>query len=101
MLETISNIVDAPAGVVDTSFAAFLRTAAGQGACGEELLARLMPSAGTINSLRALMSFAKERWPGEHGPQDWRQPPSIANAPFGSLRMKQIWAAYLKWREAL
>jgi len=101
MQDTISNSVDKPAGVVDTSFAAFLRTAAGQGACGEELIARLMPSAGTITSLRALQQFAKERWPSQHTPQDWRQPPSIANAPFGSQRMRQVWAAFLKWREAL
>jgi len=99
-IETINNGVDTPAGVVDTSFAAFLRTAAGQGACGEELIARLMPSAGTITSLPGLLRWARERHPEMFPAQDWRAPLSISAAPFGSQAMKRIWAAFLKWREA-
>ena len=100
-IETISSGVGTPSGAADTSFAAFVESVEGQNACGKELADRLKPSAGTITTRNTLLQFAKERWPDQYGPQDWRQPPSIANAPFGSLRMKQIWAAFLRWKEAL
>src|SRR5262245_12953940 len=99
MQDTISNSVDTPGGVVDTSFAGFIRTPAGQSACGSDLIARLTPSAGNITSLRALVQWARERFPGEHGPEDWRQPPSIAKAPHGCQAMRKIWAAFLAWKE--
>jgi|SRR5215813_11081013 len=100
MLETISNIVDAPAGVVDTSFAAFLKTAEGQAACGEGLAKRLMPSAASITNLNRLLRWARERHPDQYPSDDFRSPPTERLAPFGSRRMKQIWAAFLKWKEA-
>jgi len=100
MAETTISGVDSPAGVVDTSFAAFLRTAAGQGACGEDLIARLMPLAGTINSLPGLLRWARERHPEMFPAQDWRAPLPISAAPFGSQAMKRIWSRYLQWREA-
>ena len=83
----------------DRSFAGFLRTSAGQAACGEELIARLMPSAGTITSQSMLLKFARERWPNQFGVMEWRQPLPISQAPFGSQRMKQVWAAFLSWAE--
>jgi hypothetical protein len=90
-----------PAGVVDRSFAAFLRTAAGQAACGSDLISRLSPSAGTITTLPGLLRWARERHPDQYPAQDWRAPLPTSAAPFGSQAMKRIWAAFLKWREAL
>ena len=90
-----------PAGVVDTSFAAFLRTAEGQDACGSGLTSRLPPAAGTIISLSGLLRWARERHPDQYPAQDWRAPLPTSAAPFGSQAMKRIWAAFLKWREAL
>jgi hypothetical protein len=84
--------------VADRSFAAFLRTAAGQNACGD-LINRLMPAAGNIASLPQLLRWARERFPDQHGPEDWRAPPSIANAPFGSRSMRAVWAKFLSWAE--
>jgi len=101
MEEIIHTGDDKPGVVADTSFAAFLESVEGQNACGKELADRLKPSAGTITTQHALIRFAKERWPDQYGPQDWRQPPPIASAPFGSQAMKRIWAAYLAWKEAL
>jgi len=101
MADIISSSVDKPAGVVDTSFAAFLRTAAGENACGDqELVDRLTPSAGTISSLSGLLRWSRERNPQMFPAQDWRAPLPISAAPLGSQAMKQIWAEYLKWKEA-
>jgi hypothetical protein len=88
-----------PAGVVDRSFAAFLRTVAGQNACGD-LIARLMPSAGNITSLPGLLRWARERHPDQYPAQDWRAPLPISAAPFGSQAVKKIWSQYLQWKEA-
>jgi hypothetical protein len=89
----------ASAGAADRSFAGFLRTSAGQAACGEKLIARLMPSASTITSQNTLLKFARERWPNQFGVMEWRQPLPVSQAPFGSQRMKQVWAAFLSWAE--
>ena len=97
--QTIALGDDKPAGVVDRSFAAFVRTAQGQSACGEDLIARLTPSAGNIASLPQLLRWARERFPDQHGPEDWRAPPSIANAPYGSRSMRAVWAKFLSWAE--
>jgi hypothetical protein len=87
------------AAAADRSFAAFLRTAQAQNACGEDLIARLSPAATSITSLPALLRWSRERHPEMFPPQDWRQPLSTAQAPYGSTRMKVIWSKFLLWRE--
>ena len=83
----------------DRSFASFLQTQEGQSACGEELVARLMPSANTITSLPSLLRWSRERHPEMFPPQDWRQPLPVSQAPYGSTRMKAVWSKFLLWRE--
>jgi hypothetical protein len=85
------------AGAVD--FAAFLTSAAGQAACGSELIARLWPSAASITSLPNLLRWARERHPDQYPAQDWRAPLSKSAAPYGSQAVKGIWSRYLQWRE--
>jgi len=84
----------------DRSFASFLQSQEAQTACGEELVARLAPSASTIASLSSLLKWARERHPDQYPPQDWRQPLPMSAAPFGSTAVKGIWARYLVWKEA-
>jgi len=88
------------AGAVDTSFAAFLKSAEGQAACGSELIARLSLSAASITSLPNLLRWARERHPDQYPAQDWRAPPSKSAAPYGSQAVKGIWSRYLQWKEA-
>jgi len=90
---------DKPA-TVDKSFANFLRSRQAQSICGEDLIARLMPSANTITSLPALLRWSRERHPEMFPPQDWRAPLPVSQAPFGSTAMKLIWSKFLLWREA-
>ena len=90
---------DNSAATVDRSFTAFLKTEQAQSICGEDLIARLTPSAGTITSLPALLRWSRERHPEMFPPQDWRQSLPVSQAPYGSTRMKAVWSKFLLWRE--
>jgi hypothetical protein len=97
--QTIDVGSDKPVAVADRSFAGFLKSAQGQAACGSDLIARLMPSAGNITTQHALLQWARERHPDQYPPEDWRAPPPKSVAPYGSRVVKAIWAAYLAWKE--
>ena len=90
----------AAADASDKSFAAFLRSPQGQAACGgTDLVARLSPAAANITTQHTLLRWAQERFPDQYPAQNWRAPPPISAAPYGSTAVKGIWARYLAWKE--
>ena len=100
-METRIISISGDKSAADRSFGAFLKSAGGQAACGEELIARLMPSADTITSQNMLLKWSKERHPDQFGVMEWRGPLPVSAAPYGSTAMKSIWAKYLAWKESL
>jgi hypothetical protein len=77
------------------SFAAFLDSDEGRKHCTLELHQRLTPVAPSISTLNLLLKYVKERFPSHYSP-DWRV---VTGAPYSREAMKEVWAAYLAWRE--
>jgi hypothetical protein len=77
------------------SFAAFLDSDDGRKHCTLELHQRLTPVATSVTTLNLLLKFVKERFPSHYSP-DWRV---VTGAPYSREAMKELWAAYLAWRE--
>src|SRR5689334_2798852 len=77
------------------SFMKFLQTDAGKKTVDPDFLDRLTRSGIKIDTLTALLKFARERWP-EHFPADFRKDPGT---PFGREAMRKIWREYLAWSE--
>lgn len=77
------------------SFSKFLESEAGKKACDLELFDRLVRFGVKIDTVDALLKFARQRWP-QHYPADFRKDPGT---PFGREAMRRIWQQYLDWKE--
>jgi hypothetical protein len=78
-----------------TTFMKFLQTDAGRKAIDPEFLDRLTRANTKIDTLTALLKFARERWPDQF-PADFRKDSGTA---FGREAMRKIWRDYLTWSE--
>lgn len=74
------------------NFNQFLETPAAQRTADPDFLNRLRCSGAKINTLTALLAFARERWP-THFPADFRKD---SGTPFGRGAIRNLWCAYLE-----
>jgi len=78
------------------SFAEFLKTDAGQQSLDPDFRGRLNSAGASIDTLNALMRFARERHP-DHYSADTRK---STGKPYGKEAMQAVWAKYLHWAES-
>jgi hypothetical protein len=91
----VNNSAPARGVAVMKTFASFLDTDESRQGCDPKLHARLVSASAGINSLNALVRWARERHPDHYAP-DPRKPTGM---PYGREAMQRLWANYLAWSE--